>query len=116
MASVEPISATMSVVSPEVAGRFVGQFLGYEDVDITEMRIRVCVFDASGSGVPGAWVGISAHDWTSEPKEVEADGCCEFAGLTEDLEFVVELAGLPCDPVQIETRWGKEAQVNFVER
>jgi tetratricopeptide (TPR) repeat protein len=116
MATVEPISATMSVVSPEVAGRFVGQFLGYEDVDITEMRIRVCVFDASGSEVLGAWVEISAHDWRSDAKEVEADGCCEFAGLTQDLEFVVELAGLPCDPVQITTRWGKEAQVNFVER
>jgi tetratricopeptide (TPR) repeat protein len=115
ISSAEPVSTT-NVVSPEVAGRFVGQFLGYEDVDVTEMRIRVCVFDASGSEVPGAWVGISAHDWRADPKEVEADGCCEFAGLTEELGFVVELAGLPCDPVQITTRWGKEAQVNFVER
>jgi tetratricopeptide (TPR) repeat protein len=116
MASAEAISTTTSVVSPEVAGRFVGEFLGYADIDVTEMRIRVCVFDSSGSELSGALVGISAHDWRPDPKEVEADGCCEFAGLTQELGFVVELAGLPCDPVQITTRWGKEAQVNFVER
>lgn len=116
LASAEPISTTMSVVSPEAEGRFVGQFLGYADADVTEMRIRVCVFDATGSGVTGAWVEVSAHDWKSDPKEVGTDGCCEFAGLTRELGFIVELAGLPCDPVQITTRWGKEAQVSFVER
>jgi tetratricopeptide (TPR) repeat protein len=112
----QPVSTTVSVVSPLTQGTFVGEFLGYEDADPTAIGIAVCVFDASGHGVAGAQVRISAYDWTSDPVETRSDGCCEFAGLNQVLEFTVELTQLPCEPFQITTKWGKEAQVNFVER
>jgi tetratricopeptide (TPR) repeat protein len=112
----QPVSTTVSLATPQADGTFVGAFLGYTDVDATAIRIAVCVIDASGRGVARARVGISAYDWMSDPVETGSDGCCEFAGLTQVLEFTVELTELPCEPVQITTRWGKEAQVNFVER
>jgi tetratricopeptide (TPR) repeat protein len=112
----QPISTTVSIVTPEATGRFLGAFLGYADADETAMRIRVCVLDASLRGVAGAQVEISAHAWRSDPLETDSDGCCEFAGLTQELDFTVELTELPSEPVQITTRWGKEAQVDFMER
>jgi len=112
----QPVSTTVSVVSTPTEGRFVGEFLGYEDADPTAISIAVCVFDAGGRGVAGTQVKISAYDWISDPAETGSDGCCEFAGLNQVLEFTVELIQLPCEPFQITTRWGKEAQVNFVER
>jgi tetratricopeptide (TPR) repeat protein len=115
-APVQPVSTTVSTVSPEAEGRFVGDFVGYEETDLTAMRVRVCVFDAAGLEVPGAGVWISAQGWRSDPKEAGSDGCCEFAGLTQETGFTVELTELPCVPVQIATKWGKEAQVNFIER
>jgi hypothetical protein len=112
----EPVSTTVSMVSPPADGRFVGEFQGYEDADPTAIGIVVCVLDAGGRGVAGTQVKISAYDWISDPVETGSDGCCEFAGLNQVLEFTVELIQLPCEPFQITTRWGKEAQVNFVER
>ncbi len=112
----QPISTTVSVVTPQAGGRFVGEFLGYAEADETAMRIRVCVIDASGRGVAGARVEISAYSWRPDPLEADSDGCCEFAGLTQELGFAVHLTQLRCEPVQITTRWGKEAQVNFIER
>jgi hypothetical protein len=60
-------------------------------------------------------VEISAQGWRSDPRATDAEGCCEFAGLTEELEFTVELTDLPSIPVQVVTRWGTETLVNFVE-
>jgi tetratricopeptide (TPR) repeat protein len=97
-------------------GTFVGQFLGHTEADPTAMRIRVCVVNVDGEAVPGTGVEVSAEDWRSGPSTTEADGCCEFAGLMQELEFTVELTELRCVPVQVTTRWGTEAQVSFVER
>jgi hypothetical protein len=115
-APVQPLSTTVSTVSPEPGGRFVGDFVGYKETDLTAMRISVCVMDATGLEVPGARVWISTQGWRSDPQEAGSDGCCEFAGLTQEAEFTIELTELPCVPVQITTEWGKEAQVNFIER
>jgi tetratricopeptide (TPR) repeat protein len=116
VAPMQPVSTTVSTVSPEAEGRFVGDFVGYEETDLTAMRISVCVIDAAGLEVPGAGVWISAQGWRSDPQEAGSDGCCEFAGLTQETGFTVELTELPCVPVQITTKWGKEAQVSFIER
>jgi hypothetical protein len=86
------------------------------DADATEMRIRVCVLDSQGLGVPGTGVEISAEGWRSDSSTTEADGCCEFAGLMQELDFTVELTDLRCVPFQVATIWGTEAQVNLVER
>ena len=94
---------------------FVGEFLGYAEADTTEMRIKVCIIDAQGVAVPGVEVEISANGWRADPRVSEADGCCEFAGLRQELEFTVALTELPCIPVQVSSTWGAEAQVNFVE-
>ncbi len=93
-----------------------GESTGYVETDPTAMRIRVHVINAQGEEVPGVEVGISAQGWQGDPKVTNADGFCEFAGLTQELEFTVTLTQLPCDPVQVSTRWGTEAQVMFVER
>ena len=66
---------------------YLGQFLGYADADATEMRIRVCVINARGEGVPGTQVEISAYDWQAEPGVTDAEGCCPFAGLTRQLDY-----------------------------
>ena len=112
----ETITATVTPVAPPSEGGFVGEFLGHSEADDTEMRIRVCVVSLAGQGVPGAGVEISAQGWRSDPRATDAEGCCEFAGLTEELEFTVELTDLPSIPVQVVTRWGPETLVNFVER
>lgn len=107
--------ATTAAPSTSVAA-FVGEFLGYVEADTTEMRIKVCLISGQGVGVPGVEVEISANGWRGDPRVSEADGCCEFAGLTQELEFTVALIELPCVPVQVSSRWGAEAEVNFVER
>ena len=111
----ETITATVAPVAPPSEGSFVGEFLGQSEADDTEMSIRVCVVSLARQGVPGAGVEISAQGWRSDPRTTDADGCCEFAGLTEELEFTVELTDLPSIPVQVVTRWGTETLVNFVE-
>jgi tetratricopeptide (TPR) repeat protein len=119
VASVVPtaaIAATATAVSLSDVGTFVGQFLGWTEADPTAMRIGVCVVNADGEAVFGTGVEVSAEGWRSDPSTTEADGCCEFAGLMQELEFTVELAELRCVPVQVTTRWGTEAQVSFVER
>ena len=112
----ETITATVTSVAPPSEGSFVGEFLVHSEADDTEMRIRVCVVSLAGQGVPGAGVEITAQGWRSDPRATNADGCCEFAGLTEESEFTVELTDLPSIPVQVVTRWGTETLVNFVER
>jgi hypothetical protein len=107
---------TATAVVPPEAGSFVGEALSQNEADATAMRIKVCVVDARGDGVPGASVEISAEDWRSDPKTTEDDGCCELAGLTQESEFTVALTDLPCVPVQVVTKWGTETQVRFVER
>jgi tetratricopeptide (TPR) repeat protein len=110
------VTATATGAPVGEAGSFVGQFLGYDEADPTAMRIRVCVANASGQAVPGTGVEVSTEGWRSDPSATEADGCCEFAGLTQELVFTVELTELKCVPVQVSTRWGTEAQVRFVQR
>lgn len=112
----EAIAATATGVPLADVGTFVGQFLGHTEADPTAMRIRVCVVNVDGEAVPGAGVEVSAEGWRSDPRTTEADGCCEFAPLMQELEFTVELTELTCVPVQVTTRWGTEAQVGFVER
>jgi tetratricopeptide (TPR) repeat protein len=113
---VEVVTATVTAPAPLPEGSFVGEFLGYAETDVTEMRIRVCVVNSAGEGVPGAGVEIAAYGWRSDPQMTEIDGCCDFAGLTQELEFTVGLTDLPCDPARAVTRWGTEARVDFSER
>jgi len=110
------VTATVTVPTPMPEGSFVGEFLGYAEADPTEMRIRVCVVDAAGQRVPGAGVDIAAYGWRSDPQMTEIDGCCDFAGLTQELEFTVGLTDLPCESAQAVARWGTEARVDFSER
>ena len=112
----EVVTATVTAPDPRAEGGFVGEFLGYTETDVTEMRIRVCVVNLAGEAVPGAAVEISAYGWRSDPQMTEVDGCCDFAGLTQELEFTVGLTDLPCDPARAVTRWGTEARVDFSER
>jgi tetratricopeptide (TPR) repeat protein len=112
----EAIAATVTGVPLADVGTFDGQFLGWTEADPTAMRIRVCVVNADGEAVPGTGVEVSAEGWRSDPSTTEADGCCEFAPLMQELEFTVELTDLRCVPVQVATRRGTEAQVSFVER
>jgi tetratricopeptide (TPR) repeat protein len=118
VSSVVPTQAITSTAtaapSPAVQG-YVGEFLGYADADATQMGIRVQVVSAEGQGVPGVELEISAYDW-HDAKVTDAEGYCEFAGLTQELEFTVRLTQLPCTPFQVVTQWGKVAQVDFVER
>jgi len=110
-----PISTTVTPQSPSDGGEFVGQFLSWVQADPTEMRIGVCVLDAQGLAVAGTGVEISAYGWRSEALLTGEDGCCRFAGLTEELDFEVRLTQLPCMPLRVETRWGTETKVEFME-
>ena len=110
------IAATATGVPLADVGTFVGQFLGHTEADPTAMRIRVCVVNVDGEAVPGTGVEVSAEGWRSDPSTTEANGCCEFAGVMQELVFTVELTELRCVPVQVSARWGTEAQVSFVER
>jgi len=110
------IAATTTGVALIDEGTFVGQFLGHVEADPTAMRIRVCVVNADGEAVAGTAVEVSLEGWRSGPSTTEADGCCEFAGLMQELEFTVELTELRCVPYQVTARRGTEAQVSFVER
>lgn len=112
----EVITATSTAVPLAEAGTYTGQFLGWTEADPTAMRIRVCVLNADGEVVPGTPVEVSLEGWRSGPSTTEADGCCEFAGLMQELEFTVELTELRCVPFRVTTRWGTEAEVSFVER
>jgi tetratricopeptide (TPR) repeat protein len=112
----EPVMATVTAVAPPGAGTFVGQTVASEEADATAMRILVCVVDARGDGVSGTGVEVSAEAWRPDPKTTEGDGCCEFAGFTQEGEFTVALTELPCVPVEVVTSWGTETQVHFVER
>ena len=113
---IEPVSATVTAVARLEAGSFVGEALAPMEADATAMRIRVCVVNAGGDGVPGAGVEVSTEGWRSDPRTTEDDGCCEFADFTQELECTVALTHLPCVPVQVVTRWGTKIQVHFVER
>ncbi|HUW96465.1 MAG TPA: hypothetical protein VMW58_11825, partial [Anaerolineae bacterium] len=113
---IEPVSATVTAVARLEAGSFVGEALAPMEADATAMRIRVCVVNAGGDGVPGAGVEVSTEGWRSDPRTTEDDGCYEFADFTQELECTVALTHLPCVPVQVVTRWGTKIQVHFVER
>jgi tetratricopeptide (TPR) repeat protein len=110
------ITPALTAASSPIVEGFAGELLGYIETDATEMRVRVCVLDSRGRGVPGTGVELSAQEWRSDAIVTEADGCCRFAGLTEELAFEVGLTDLPCVPLVIATKWGTETQVKFVER
>lgn len=112
----QPIAPTATLVRSATAGSYVGEFVGYAEADATEMRIRVRVINAQGRRVAGVEVGISAYGWQGDPKATDAEGYCEFAGLTQELEFTLKLTQLPCTPFQVRAQRGKVAQVDFVER
>jgi len=111
-----PLTTTVTPISSSDPGGFMGELVGRMEADATEMRIRVCVLDSEGVGVAGTGVEVSAEGWRSDSSTTETDGCCEFAGLMQQLDFTVELTDLRCVPFQVATIWGTEAQVNFVER
>jgi tetratricopeptide (TPR) repeat protein len=112
----QPITPTATVVPSPPARGYLGEFTGYVEANAAEMRIRVHVVNAQGESVAGAEVRISADGWSGDTRMADADGYCEFAGFTQELEFTVSLMQLPCTPVQVYTRQGQEAQVNFIER
>ncbi len=112
----QPSTNTAAPVSTPHTASFEGEIVGRAGADATEMRIRVCVLDGEGRGVPGTGVELSAHDWRSDPRLTDADGCYCFAGLAQELEFEVKLADLLCVPLRVATKWGTETQVEFVER
>jgi tetratricopeptide (TPR) repeat protein len=114
-APTQPITPTATVALSEAVRGYIGEFLGYVEVDATEMVISVHVLSAQGEDVAGTEVQISAYDWLGEPKMTDAQGHCEFAGLTQELEFTVTLTDLPSTPFLVHARWGTEAQVSFVE-
>lgn len=115
-APAEPVTPTASATYSAIPEGYVGEFAGYADADPTAMRISVRVVDAQGQGVPEVEVRISAYGWQADGKVTDGYGYCEFAGLNQELEFMVTLTELTCEPVQVSTRWGKEALVNFVQR
>lgn len=109
-------TSTVTAISSIPRGSYVGEFAGYVPVSPVEMRVRVHVVDSQGDGMPGVEVVISVYDWPGDTKLTDADGYCEFAGLTQEAEFTVRLTQVPCDPVQVSTLWGEEALLEFVER
>jgi tetratricopeptide (TPR) repeat protein len=114
-APTQPITPTATVTPSPPAEGYVGEFVTYAEADATEMRIQVRVINARGESVAGTEVQISAYDWR-DTSVTDTEGYCEFAGLTQELEFTVTLMQLPCTPFQVHTQQGREAQVNFVER
>ncbi len=104
-----------TVASSPLVRVYVGESAGYVEADETAVRIRVHVINALGDGMSGVEVEISAYDWR-DTAVTDADGYCEFAGLNQQMEFTLILTQLSCTPVQVSTRLGSAAQVNFVER
>jgi tetratricopeptide (TPR) repeat protein len=113
--STQPITPTATVVPSPPASGYVGEFVEYGEANAAEMRIRIHVVDAQGESVSGVEVEISAYDWRVT-SVTDAEGYCEFAGLTQEIEFTLRLTQLPCTPVQVHTQRGKEARVSFTER
>lgn len=111
----QPTTPTGTVAPSPSVHVYIGEFAGYIEADETAVRIRVHVINAQGEGMSGLEVEISAYDWRVMAV-TDADGYCEFAGLNQQMEYTLILTQLICTPVQVPTRWGTEAQVNFVER
>jgi len=111
----QPTTPTGTVAPSPSVHVYIGEFAGYIEADETAVRIRVHVINSQGEGMSGLEVEISAYDWR-DMAVTDADGYCEFAGLNQQMEYTLILTQLICTPVQVATRWGTEAQVNFVER
>jgi tetratricopeptide (TPR) repeat protein len=98
-------------------GRYVGQML--EPEDITKLTtnwtaVRGHVRNRAGQPMVGVTAKLSAYDW-SATATTDGSGRYAFDFLDKELKFVVELLDLPSLAVEVETKFGFAAQVDFVE-
>lgn len=104
--------------TPAPPGLFVGEFLGYDDIsDITNKwaPVRGRLIDAQGQPIPGKAVRIQAFDW-STTATTDGNGEFGFEFLDKELTFTLTLIDLPHEPLQVDTKIGQRARVQFVEQ
>lgn len=108
--TVTPAPGPQTPLPPE--GTFVGQFVAYDAVEAHLMMVRGHVYAASGQGVQGAQVKISAYDWSSIAV-TDGAGLFSFDGLDNPLTYTLSLVDLPMLPVDVLAQEGRLAWAEF---
>ena len=104
--------------TPVPSGTFVGTFKGYQDNTFRThdwATIQGQVVDTQDKPVPNVKVRLSAYDWHNTVTTA-TDGTYKFEFLNNELTFTVSLEGVPMQPVDVKSKFGYVAVVDFQQK